>query len=107
MQERRAAAAVCVAIMIGAKIGGNGTAHASDGDAQASPTLQCKVAIVNPVSGHAECVEPRGAAVDPPPQRPPPAKEACLRHEELEIKACEGTSPDGSTEKRELATPQE
>jgi len=29
----------------------------------------CKVADVNPVSGHAECVDPRGAPVDPPPPR--------------------------------------
>jgi hypothetical protein len=95
--------------MIGAIGGGNGAAHASDGDERASPTLQCKVAIVNPVSGYAECVEPRGAYVDPPPPRPPPANETCLRHEELGIKACGGTSAeDGSrSEKRELATPQE
>jgi len=30
----------------------------------------CKEAIVSPVSGHAECVRPRGAPVDPPPPRP-------------------------------------
>src|ERR1700722_20631578 len=30
----------------------------------------CVEAIVNPVSGHAECVRPLGAPVDPPPQRP-------------------------------------
>jgi len=36
--------------------------------APAASTPTCKVAIVNPVSGYAECVEPRGAAVDPPPR---------------------------------------
>jgi hypothetical protein len=30
----------------------------------------CKLAIVNPVSGYAECVQPPGAPVDPPPPRP-------------------------------------
>ena len=33
-------------------------------------TAPCKTAIVNPVSGYAECVDPLGAAVDPPPPRP-------------------------------------
>ena len=36
----------------------------------AAPNALCKEAIVNPVSGHAECVRPLGAPVDPPPQRP-------------------------------------
>jgi hypothetical protein len=34
---------------------------------QAAPV--CRLAEVNPVSGHAECVDPRGAPVDPPPPR--------------------------------------
>jgi Protein of unknown function (DUF2380) len=29
----------------------------------------CKIADVNPVSGHAECVDPQGAPVEPPPPR--------------------------------------
>jgi hypothetical protein len=38
-------------------------------------TAQCKEAVVSPVSGFAECVDPRGAPVAPPPKRPdaPPA----------------------------------
>lgn len=32
---------------------------------------QCKTAIVNPISGYAECVDPMGAPVAPPPPRPP------------------------------------
>lgn len=36
---------------------------------QATAQPMCKVADVNPVSGHAECVDPRGAPVDPPPPR--------------------------------------
>jgi hypothetical protein len=35
-----------------------------------APSALCKEAIVNPVSGYAECVRPLGAAVDPPPPRP-------------------------------------
>ncbi len=30
----------------------------------------CQEAVVSPVSGYAECVKPRGAAVAPPPKRP-------------------------------------
>jgi Protein of unknown function (DUF2380) len=37
----------------------------------ATPSALCKEAIVNPVSGYAECVRPPGAPVDPPPPRPP------------------------------------
>ena len=99
--RHRVAAAACVTVCIG-------TAHASGGDERESTVTQCKVAVVNPVSGHAECVEPRGAAVDPPPPRPPPAKETCLRHGDLGIKECRRTSQDGSmSEKMEPATPQE
>ncbi len=36
----------------------------------AAPAASCKEAIVNPVSGYAECVRPLGAPVDPPPPRP-------------------------------------
>jgi hypothetical protein len=35
-----------------------------------SGEAECKVATVNPVSGFAECVDPRGAPVPPPPPRP-------------------------------------
>ena len=37
----------------------------------AAPVLGpvCKTAEVNPVSRHAECVDPQGAPVDPPPRR--------------------------------------
>jgi Protein of unknown function (DUF2380) len=36
-------------------------------DAEPSSSNACKVAAVNPVTGFAECVEPRGAPVAPPP----------------------------------------
>jgi hypothetical protein len=45
------------------------------GSVPAAP--QCKVALVSPVSGNAECVDPMGAPVDPPPPRPP---QPCPQH---------------------------
>jgi hypothetical protein len=53
--------------------GHSGMASSSDvpeADHVTSSAL-CKEAIVNPVSGYAECVLPPGAPVDPPPPRPP------------------------------------
>ncbi len=41
----------------------------------------CKMAIVHPVSGHAECVDPLGAPVDPPPSRPAVVKLAVFDFE--------------------------
>lgn len=45
----------------------------------AKEQLKCRKAAVNPVTGHAVCVEPRGAEVDPPPPeafvRPCPPRE--------------------------------
>ncbi|HUI62914.1 MAG TPA: hypothetical protein VLX90_21980 [Steroidobacteraceae bacterium] len=59
----------------------------------------CHVAVVSPVSGFAECVDPRGAPVAQPPPRPPPTKEQCARHPELEVEACrrEVKAPQGSS----------
>ncbi len=37
--------------------------------AQPQAQAACKIADVNPVSGHAECVDPQGAPVEPPPSR--------------------------------------
>lgn len=41
----------------------------------------CKEAVVNPVSGYAECVQPPGAPVDPPPPRPAVVKLAVFDFE--------------------------
>jgi Protein of unknown function (DUF2380) len=41
----------------------------------------CKLAVVNPVSGYAECVDPSGAPVDPPPARPTRVKLAVFDFE--------------------------
>ena len=43
------------------------TAKAPVADPVTTPV--CKTAEVNPVSGHAECVDPQGAPVDPAPRR--------------------------------------
>jgi hypothetical protein len=43
---------------------------AANAAARAPATAKCQEAIVNPVSGYAECVKPRGAPVAPPPKRP-------------------------------------
>jgi hypothetical protein len=43
---------------------------AGQNGAGSGPALKCLQAVVNPVSGHAECVNPRGVAVAQP-QRPP------------------------------------
>jgi hypothetical protein len=45
------------------------------------PAVLCEEAIVNPVSGHAECVRPQGAPVDPPPPRPQVVKLAVFDFE--------------------------
>jgi hypothetical protein len=45
------------------------------------PAALCKEAIVNPVSGHADCVNPLGAPVDPPPPRPAVVKLAVFDFE--------------------------
>jgi hypothetical protein len=37
---------------------------------QPPAAAKCQEALVNPVSGFAECVKPRGAPVAPPPKRP-------------------------------------
>jgi hypothetical protein len=40
---------------------------AAEAPAPSSKSAQCQEAEVNPVTGHVECIRPRGAAVDPPP----------------------------------------
>jgi len=58
------------------------TRLADAGDAKQDPApaqtsrAKCAEAVVNPVTGHAECMRPRGAAVDPPPQSAVP----CTTH---------------------------
>lgn len=58
-----------------------------------APAPKCEVAVVNPVSGYAECVKPRGASVDQPPPRPPPSPEECAKHPDLAVEACRQKQP--------------
>jgi hypothetical protein len=71
-----------------AALAGGGVLRAADQDPQAPPVPRCQEAIVNPVTGFAECVKPRGAPVDRPPERPPPSAEECARHPDLDIPGC-------------------
>jgi hypothetical protein len=68
-------------------------ASADDAKAPPAPAVRCEEAVVSPVSGYAECVKPRGAAVDPPPPRPPPSPEVCARHPELSVEDCRPPRP--------------
>lgn len=57
-------------------------AQPSDGrPVQTGASPVCEEAIVNPVSGHAECVRPLGAPVDAPPPRPAAVKLAVFDFE--------------------------
>jgi hypothetical protein len=66
-------------------------AAAADESVQGSTPAKCEVAVVNPVSGYAECVKPRGAPVEQPPSRPPPTPEECLKHPDLNLESCRQT----------------
>ncbi len=46
-----------------------------------APAVLCEMALVNPISGYAECVRPPGAAVAPPPPRPAAVKLAVFDFE--------------------------
>jgi hypothetical protein len=63
---------IASAALVGVLLCGISRALSSDAPKStvAAPAALCKEAIVNPVSGHAECVDPLGAPVDPPPPRP-------------------------------------
>jgi hypothetical protein len=79
VRKMRTAILVCwaSAVMLSAH---SGIASASD-IPEAGQSAPCKVAVVNPVSGHAECVQPLGAPVDPPPPRPAVVKLAVFDFE--------------------------
>jgi hypothetical protein len=56
------------------------------------PAPRCEVAVVNPVSGYAECVKPRGVPVDAPPKRSAPTPEECQKHQDLDAEACRASA---------------
>lgn len=65
-----ACTAVLGALLVLPRLAAAAPAAATSAD-HAKVAPQCKTAIVNPISGYAECVDPMGAPVAPPPPRPP------------------------------------
>jgi hypothetical protein len=81
MKDLRITAIACLTLL-GAISGYAGAARSSETSEVKSPaSAVCEEAIVNPISGYAECVRPRGAPVDPPPPRPPVVKLAVFDFE--------------------------
>ena len=75
MKESNIAAAACLTLL-GAVMTARSAVALS-----AEPAVLCEEALVNPISGHAECVRPPGVAVDPPPPRPTVVKLAVFDFE--------------------------
>jgi len=83
MRELRITA-IASLMLLGTAISGRaGAALAGETPEASAPAsaVLCKEAVVNPVSGHAECVRPPGAPVAPPPPRPSVVKLAVFDFE--------------------------
>jgi hypothetical protein len=80
IRKMRIAILVCWALAAATLSAHSGMASSSD-IPEADHSALCKEAIVNPVSGYAECVRPLGAPVDPPPPRPAVVKLAVFDFE--------------------------
>jgi hypothetical protein len=83
MRELRITA-IASLLLLGAAISGRAGAALSSETPEArdpAAAVLCKEAVVNPVSGYAECVRPPGAPVAPPPPRPPVVKLAVFEFE--------------------------
>jgi hypothetical protein len=83
MQKLSVTAIACLTLLGAAISAYSGVALCSETPEvkPSAPAALCKEAIVNPVSGYAECVRPLGAPVDPPPPRPPVVKLAVFDFE--------------------------
>ncbi|MGA2191310.1 MAG: DUF2380 domain-containing protein [Steroidobacteraceae bacterium] len=83
MQELKITGIASLTLLSAAIFAYSGVALSSEGPAgePPAPAALCKEAIVNPVSGYAECVRPLGAPVDPPPPRPSVVKLAVFDFE--------------------------
>jgi hypothetical protein len=83
MRKTRIAIVGWWVLAVSALSGGIGFAASGEqaGAHQPHAVAQCKLAIVSPVSGFAECVDPPGAPVDPPPPRPTVVKLAVFNFE--------------------------
>jgi hypothetical protein len=82
MQISRIAAIACLTLL-GVAISRYSAAALSNESPEVKPSVPaiCEEAVVNPVSGYAECVRPRGAPVAPAPPRPPVVKLAVFDFE--------------------------
>jgi hypothetical protein len=83
MQEMKMTVIVCLTLLGAGLCGRSGVALSGETlevNATASAAI-CEEAIVNPISGYAECVRPPGAPVDPPPARPTVVKLAVFDFE--------------------------
>lgn len=59
-----------IMLMLGLSYGPVAAVGRTDAGGKTGDHVQCRTALVNPVSGFAECVDPPGAPVPPPPPRP-------------------------------------
>ena len=75
-------------VMVAVVLGIAGAAASAAELSAPKPAPRCEVAVVNPVSGYAECVKPRGVPVDPPPKKSAPTPEECQQHQDLDAEAC-------------------
>jgi Protein of unknown function (DUF2380) len=83
MRELRITA-IASLVLLGTAISGSAGAALSSETSEArapAPAVLCKEAVVNPVSGYAECVRPAGVPVAPPPPRPSVVKLAVFDFE--------------------------
>jgi Protein of unknown function (DUF2380) len=82
MQISRITAIACLTLL-GVAISRHSAAALSNETPEVKPSVPalCEEAVVNPVSGYAECVHPLGAPVDPAPPRPPVVKLAVFDFE--------------------------
>jgi hypothetical protein len=83
MQESNITAIVCLTLLGAAMTGRSGIALSSETPEvkPPAPAALCEEAVVNPISGYAECVRPPGSAVEPPPPRPTVVKLAVFDFE--------------------------
>lgn len=69
---RRVTMSVSASLIFAVVVLAGGIASAAPTEHPAKPT--CRTAEINPVTGHVLCIDPLGAAVEPPPEAAPPCK---------------------------------
>jgi hypothetical protein len=106
VQKFNVTAFVCVTMLSAAMSARPGVAHSSETPEvkPPGPAAICEEAVVNPISGYAECVRPPGAPVEPPPPRPKVVKLAVFDFEMEDVSPAasllgQSTNNDASMEK--------